>query len=277
MVEPNESLVKRFDQSIKLDAFEGPLDLLLYLIRRNEIDIYDIPIELVTQQYLEILYDMEELSLDIAGEFFVMAATLMQIKSRMLLPKEQQLKPDEGDQEEDIDPRWELVEQLIEYKKFKEATETLQELIDLANNMIPREYDESGETPVRRPLKKSDKLEVWNSFNQVLRRLSEKITIGNIDDESVTVADRMEFILNLCEKDKKFSFKGLFPEGNTYSLQMLVSTFLAILELTRLGRLSILQTDSFEDIECEAREGSPVVDDVTDEDLLQSDFDAGIG
>jgi segregation and condensation protein A len=277
VVEPNESLVKRFDQSIKLDAFEGPLDLLLYLIRRNEIDIYDIPIELVTQQYLEILYDMEELSLDIAGEFFVMAATLMQIKSRMLLPKEQQLKPDEGDQEEDIDPRWELVEQLIEYKKFKEATETLQELIDLANNMIPREYDESGETPVRRPLKKSDKLEVWNSFNQVLRRLSEKITIGNIDDESVTVADRMEFILNLCEKDKKFSFKGLFPEGNTYSLQMLVSTFLAILELTRLGRLSILQTDSFEDIECEAREGSPVVDDVTDEDLLQSDFDAGIG
>jgi len=277
VVEPNESLVKRFDQSIKLDAFEGPLDLLLYLIRRNEIDIYDIPIELVTQQYLEILYDMEELSLDIAGEFFVMAATLMQIKSRMLLPKEQQLKSDEGDQEEDIDPRWELVEQLIEYKKFKEATETLQELIDLANNMMPREYDEAGETPVRRPLKKSDKLEIWNSFNQVLRRLSEKIIIGNIDDESVTVADRMEFILELCKKDKKFSFKGLFPEGNTYSLQMLVSTFLAILELTRLGRLSILQTASFEDIECEAKEGSPLVDDILDEDLLQSDFDGGIG
>lgn len=271
-MKPNDSLVKRFDQSIVLPAFEGPLDLLLYLIRRSEIDIYDIPIGTVTRQYLEILYSMEELQLDVAGEFFVMAATLMQIKSRMLLPKEQQPNEEDGTTEQDADPRWELVQQLIEYKKFKEATEQLQALIDSAQNLIPRDFQDANEEFVTRPLKKTDQIELWNCFNQVLRRLSEKITVGNIQDESVTVADRMEYLLQLSRTQKSFRFSELF-EGATYGHIMLVSTFLAILELTRLGKLSVEQMDCFEDIECRARDEAPAVVAESDEAGLVSEFD----
>ena len=116
-----EALVPSNDFAIRLPAFEGPLDLLLYLIRRNEVDIYDIPIEHVTSQYIEILDSIENLELEVAGEFFVMAATLMYIKSRMLLPQQDQ-GTNQDVEDDDIDPRWELVQQLLEYKKFKEAS-----------------------------------------------------------------------------------------------------------------------------------------------------------
>src|SRR3954469_12912325 len=112
------------DYRIKLQVFEGPLDLLLFLIRKNELDIYDIPIESVTRQYVEALRAMQQLDLDLAGEFFVMAATLMEIKSRMLLPKGQHAI-DPNAEEDEMDPRWELVHQLLQYKKFKEAAATL--------------------------------------------------------------------------------------------------------------------------------------------------------
>ena len=123
-----DALLQDQEHTIRLPDFEGPLDLLLYLIHRNELDIYDIPIETVTRQYIELLRSMENLDLEIAGEFFVMAATLMYIKSRMLLPKKDWVDaPDDG--EEDIDPRWELVGQLVEYKKFKEASSEIETLI----------------------------------------------------------------------------------------------------------------------------------------------------
>ena len=122
-------MVAEIDPRIKLSVFEGPLDLLLFLIRKHEIDIYDIPIGLVFDQYLDALSEMQEVNLEIAGDFFVMAATLMEIKSRLLLPKQQRtLSEDEDD--EDLDPRWELVHQLLEYKKFKEAAESLDTLSD---------------------------------------------------------------------------------------------------------------------------------------------------
>ncbi|MEO6569439.1 MAG: segregation/condensation protein A, partial [Opitutaceae bacterium] len=120
-------MVPDSDYRIKLQVFEGPLDLLLFLIRKNELDIYDIPIESVTRQYVDALRAMQQLDLDLAGEFFVMAATLMEIKSRMLLPKGQHAI-DPHAEEDEMDPRWELVHQLLQYKKFKEAAATLGEL-----------------------------------------------------------------------------------------------------------------------------------------------------
>lgn len=240
-------LTKKF-LPVQLPAFEGPLDLLLFLIRRHEIDIYDIPLELLTRQYLEMLFEMEKLQLDVAGEFFVMASTLMEIKSRTLLPKHVQAAEAEDDEEE-FDPRWELVHQLLEYQKFKQAAKDVEELALLQTDLYPREVKEKGQlTPAERPLKKPDKLDLWQAFNNVLRRLSEKLTIGEIRDESVTVSDRMEFILELLEADKTFSFSQLFENRETTSVQMLVATFLGILELVRLHHLKVWQDESFSEI-----------------------------
>ncbi len=256
-----DGLIRTLDQAIQLPAFEGPLDLLLFLIRRNEIDIYDIPIENVTRQYLTILRNMKSLKLEVAGEFFVMAATLMQIKSRMLLPKEEQVVH-ESEEDEDIDPRWELVQQLIEYRKFKEASEDLGELIDEAGNLVWREYLPPAEDLPVRPLRPTDRIELWNVFNQVLRRLSEKVLIGEIHADTVTVADRMEFVLARLNSEKRFLFTDLFYEGEHTTVVTIVATFLAILELTRMGSISVSQDTAFGDILCEAaeRKNDPAVD-----------------
>jgi segregation and condensation protein A len=131
------AVVAEADYRIKLPVFEGPLDLLLFLIRKNELDIYAIPIESVTRQYLEVIYAMKELQLEVAGEFFVMAATLMEIKSRLLLPKHQQAV-DPNAEDDDLDPRWELVHQLLQYKKFKEASGHLGEMARGAQDMLAR-------------------------------------------------------------------------------------------------------------------------------------------
>jgi segregation and condensation protein A len=244
------NVVAEADYRIKLPVFEGPLDLLLFLLRKNELDIYDIPIAQVTKQYLDVLYAMKELSLEVAGEFFVMAATLMEIKSRMLLPKHQQAIDPNAD-EDDLDPRWELVHQLLQYKKFKEAAGNLAQMALDAQNRLSR--PESAFSPAsERPLQHVDRIDLWNSFNLVLRRLAEKLVVGEIHAEEVTVADRMEFILERIKTQKSFVFTELF-EGKM-TLRRLVATFLAVLELTRLAKLRIEQTESFSDILCTAVE-----------------------
>lgn len=251
-----EPLLQTLDQPIRLPVFEGPLDLLLFLIRKNEIDIYDIPIGEVTRQYLEIIHAMEKLDLDVAGDFFVMAATLMHIKSRLLLPKhEQDAQPLEGENDEHLDPRWGLVQQLLEYEKIKEAAAGLQTLIARAQNMFPREYRESDEDRLLRPLAPADRIELWNTFNLLLRRLSEKMVHGEIHRDHVTVADRMEFVLHRCEREGAFTFTSLLPEHP--SAVLIVATFLAILELTRLRKLDLRQTADFSDIEILKREEAP--------------------
>ena len=131
-------IASEFDLSVKLPGFEGPLDLLLFLLRKNEIDIYDIPIEQITSQYLGVLRTMENLSLDIAGEFFVMAATLMYIKSRMLLPTDERANQAQDEDDSDLDPRWQLVEQLLEYKKVKHRAAVLEDMIDERQNCFAR-------------------------------------------------------------------------------------------------------------------------------------------
>lgn len=244
-----DNLVRSYDHAIRLPIFEGPLDLLLFLIRKNEVDIYDIPVETVLRQYLAILRGMERLQLEVAGEFFVMAANLMYIKSRMLLPKERQPEEIESG-DEDIDPRWELVQQLLEYRKFKDAAGQLEELVELAGNCVPREYYAATDEQPRRPLRPADRIELWNAFNQVLRRLADKIVVGQIQDEVVTVADRMEVILRRLRTQDSFLFSQLFEDGVPRSLPYLVSSFLALLELTRLRHINLEQAENFADIRC---------------------------
>ncbi|MBL9201943.1 MAG: segregation/condensation protein A [Opitutaceae bacterium] len=236
------------DYRIKLQIFEGPLDLLLFLIRKNELDIYDIPIESVTRQYVEALRAMQQLDLDVAGEFFVMAASLMEIKSRMLLPKGLHAI-DPNAEDEQVDPRWELVHQLLQYKKFKEAAATLASLAETRQNLMARHVSALSAADLDRPLRNVDRIELWNTFNIVLRRLAEKLIVGEIHDEVVTVADQMEWLLGRLADGKSFVFSKLFPEGVT--LRRLVATFLAMLELTRLKKLRLRQDEAFADIVAE--------------------------
>jgi segregation and condensation protein A len=245
------------DYRIKLQVFEGPLDLLLFLIRKNELDIYDIPIESVTRQYIEALHAMQQLDLEVAGEFFVMAATLMEIKSRLLLPKGQHAIDPNADDEE-VDPRWELVHQLLQYKKFKEAAATLAELVETRQNLMARHVSSLSSADADRPLKGVDRIELWNTFNIVLRRLAEKLVVGEIHDEVVTVADQMEWLLERTRLETTFVFSHLFPQGVT--LRKLVATFLAMLELTRLRKLRIRQHEAFADIVGEAVPDEPFVE-----------------
>ena len=242
------------DYRIKLQVFEGPLDLLLFLIRKNELDIYDIPIESVTRQYIDALHTMQQLDLEVAGEFFVMAATLMEIKSRMLLPKGLHAI-DPNATEDEVDPRWELVHQLLQYKKFKDAVAQLAQLAETRQNLMERHVSNLSDREDR-PLKSVDRIELWNTFNIVLRRLAEKLIVGEIHDDQITVADQMEWLLNRTLTEKSFVFSALFSGGVT--LRRLVATFLAVLELTRLRKLRLHQDDAFTDIVCSAVEENPL-------------------
>ncbi len=245
----NARVLLENDPRIKLSVFEGPMDLLLFLIRKHEIDIYDIPIQLVLDQYLQLLNSMKEIKLEIAGDFFVMAATLMEIKSRLLLPRQKRAvsADDDSADDDDIDPRWELVHQLLEYKKFKEAADTIDKLSARAVLLKERDYasvnkNETGE----RPLKPEDRISVWNAYNIVLRRLTEKLVVGEIQDDAVTVVDQMEMLIKKVRKEPEFLFTSLFDQG-PISLKILVVTFIAILELTRLKRLKVEQNAAFSD------------------------------
>lgn len=252
--ESEGALIRTSDHSVSLPIFEGPLDLLLFLIRKNEIDIYDIPVVSITRQYLEILGSMEDLRLEVAGEFFVMAATLMQIKSRMLLPKEDRLAQVEEEDGDDIDPRWELVQQLIQYRRFKEASAHLYTLTDAAQDALFRDVHLSAEEQPERPLSPVDAVALWNVFNQVLRRLSEKIVVGQIHDEAVTVAERMEDIMETLKDSPSFRFSELINTSGQASVGYVIATFLALLELTRLRKLQLKQDATFSDIVCERTE-----------------------
>ena len=244
------------DPRITLQVFEGPLDLLLFLIRKNEIDIYDIPIESVTKQYVAVLRAMQQLDLEVAGEFFVMAASLMEIKSRMLLPKGLHAVDPNAEGDDDMDPRWELVHQLLQYKKFKDASLGLAEMARLQRDLMERQVSGRLADTLDRPLRGVNRIELWNTFNQVLRRLAEKLVVGEIHDETVTVSDQMEWLLERMGREKSFVFSNLFERG--VSLRRLIATFLAVLELTRLRKMRLRQDDAFAEIVCEAADENPL-------------------
>ena len=237
------------DYKVSLEVFEGPLDLLLYLIRRDELDIHDIPIERITKQYSDYLALMEMLDLNIAGEFIVMAATLALIKSRMLLPVEVQPNA-EGDDEDGQDPRWDLVRQLVEYKRFKDAASRLQEREFQQQNIFPHGGDAllglgEGE-PEDKPLGDVGLFDLIAAFNEVLARAPVE-PIGLIEPISWSVPDKMDMILRLTRKTASVAFSKLFhrhsPRGE------IIVTFLALLELLRLRQIAVYQDGAFAEIE----------------------------
>lgn len=227
---------------IKLEVFEGPLDLLLYLIKKEELNIYDIPITRVTEQYLEYLNLMEELDLDIAGEFLVMAASLMQIKSKMLLP------PDPAGLEtaEEADPRAELVKRLLAYKAFKEAAERLRgfefERAKLFTRIgVEPEIDGNDLSLVEVSL-----FELLAAFTKVLKSLP-KDAAHEVSKDEFSVADKVHAIFHLLAKRPSVRFSELF--ANAKNKAEVIATFLALLELVRMREILARQDGHFADIE----------------------------
>ena len=235
-------MVVQDDYKLQLEVFEGPLDLLLYLIKKDEVDIYNIPIERVTRQYMEYMSLMKLLDLNIAGEFIVMAATLMMIKSRMLLPVDE--RPDLEEEEED--PRWELVKQLVEYKKFKEAANHLQHREFLQENVFAKGL-ETGVPEPETGMQLGDVglFDLIAAFNEALKKVKVE-EIGEIYDERFTVVDKIEYVLGALRQRGKAGFASLFEKAA--SRNEIVCTFLAILELIRLRQVVAHQEGAFGEI-----------------------------
>ncbi len=232
------------DYKVKLEVFEGPLDLLLYLIKKEEVDIYDIPIERITNQYMEYLTLMKLLNLEVAGEFLVMAATLMYIKSRMLLPADQQVTDSETDEGED--PRWELIRQLVEYKKFKDAALQLGRREAEQAKIFARAGDAGIEADKEIPLAEVSIFDLINAFNDVLKKASARDDFREIIEEKFTVSDKIEEILYTLRDRSELVFGELFAQAQ--SRAEIVVTFLALLELIRLKRLKVRQEQAFGEI-----------------------------
>ena len=232
------------DYKVKLDIFEGPLDLLLYLIKRDEIDIYDISLERLTRQYLEYLQAFKELNIDIAGEFIVMAANLLYMKSRSLLPVDQQ-PPDEEAEEDD--PRWDLIRQLIEYKKFKEAAGQLQLRALEQERIFAREGARAATVAGPLRLEEVGIFQLINAFQTVLKRLEARQDMQEIFGEHFSVSDKIEVILQRVAGETNVRFSDLF--GEIVSRVEIVVTFLALLELIRLKQVRAIQDNPFDEIE----------------------------
>lgn len=226
---------------VKLEIFEGPLDLLLYLIRKNEIDVYDIPIITITQQYLEYLDMMKALNLEIAGEFLVMAATLMHIKSRSLLPNQE----DENAAEQGPDPLEELRRQLIEYQQFKDAAQSLKDKDILEKDVFTRSYFEERNLKPAESVELGDLtlFDLLSALKTILTRAGQEDALMKLTAEQISVKDRITWILEVLKEKKSLTFDSLFQDlRNKIEI---VSTFLALLELIRLQAVKVLQQKLF--------------------------------
>jgi segregation and condensation protein A len=216
---------------VRLTHFEGPLDLLMHLIRRDKIDVQDIPISHITREYLSYIEIMQELRLEVAGEFFVMAATLMRIKAQMLLPR----RPEE---EDDEDPREELVRNLLEYRKFKEAANHFAEKEDDRRKFFTRPAARPPEGEQEPSLMEVSIFDLVDAFKKVMDDLKKQISY-RIEKESHTVEEKIDHIRGKVNTSSEVLFTELFS-GNTDRLEIIV-TFLAILEMVKLGELSARQ------------------------------------
>ncbi len=238
--------------SVKLEVFEGPLDLLLHLIEKNKIDIYDIPIVMITEQYLAYIKQMETEDMNIMSEFLVMAATLLDIKCRMLLPKEVN---EEGEEE---DPRAELVQKLLEYKMYKYMSFELRDRqVDAGKTwykkpMLPKEVED-----FRYPIDYEELIgdmnlaKLHDIFKSVIRRQEDKIDpirsqFGKIEKDEINLEEKQSYIEEYVRNHKHFSFRGLLEKQG--SRMEVIVTFLAILEMMKQGLISIEQESAFSDI-----------------------------
>ena len=232
---------------VRLEHFEGPLDLLLYLIREHEVDIYDIPISLVTQQYLQYLELLKLLDLEVGSEYLLMAATLLRIKSKMLLPRRSEEEEDEA-----VDPREELVQRLLEYRQFKEAAGVLNEHQDRSADVFyhpPAEnVDEDLNGVETLDTRLVGNLNLWDllqAFRFTLDRARDDFD-RTVERETLSIEDRMDDILDNLKKQKNLFFSSLFQED--LSRSFLIVTFLALLELIRQNRVVFEQTDTLGEI-----------------------------
>lgn len=237
---------------VKLEVFEGPLDLLLHLIDKNKVDIYDIPIVEITNQYMEYIQEMQKKDLNVMSEFLLMAATLLDIKCRMLLPAEVNK---EGEEE---DPRQELVEQLLQYKMYKYMSYELRdrqmdgERLMFKQETLPDEIKEYQEPVNLDVLLDGVTLSRLNQiFQDIIKRQNDKIdpvrsSFGKIEKEEVTVEEKMDFLDTYITTHKRFSFSDLLRKQKT-KVQTVV-TFLAILEMMKMGKISVVQEHTFDDI-----------------------------
>lgn len=235
---------------VALDVFEGPMDLLLYLIKKDEVDIYDIPIESITRQYMEYLETFKMLNIGLAGEFLVMAANLCYIKSRMMLPKHVQPPEEDADEE---DPRWDLIRQLIEYKKFKEAARQLGDQESKQQDHFHRipekiETDEDEKRPLSEDVGIFDLIK---AFQNILDRFQDE-GLGEIVDDQYTVSDKIDHLLSRVQPGGSVRFSTLF-EGAASKNEMIV-TFLAVLELMKLNYFQVRQEATLGEIELHRNE-----------------------
>ncbi len=232
------------EYKVQFDVFEGPLDLLLYLVKQEEVDIYEVNLTKIATQFLEYVDLMRELDLDVAGEFLVMAATLMYIKSRELLPVDQQVAVEGEDEGED--PRWELIRQLVEYKKFKDAATQLQEREAAQENIFPRVPAKLDfEAP---PVKPDVSLfDLINAVNVVLKRFATREDLRDIYQDRWTVSEKIEQLIQLLAQQPSLKFSELFAGATSRS--EVVVMFLALLELIRLKELAVIQHAPFSEIE----------------------------
>lgn len=221
---------------VKLPVFEGPLDLLLHLIKKSEVEIVDIPVATITEQYLGYLEAMRELSLDIAGEFLVMAATLTLIKSRMLLP------PSEEDEEEEADPRADLVRQLLEYQRYREAALALSERPLLHRDVFVREPVMDAEAAAELPRLKVTPWELLDAFRNVLKR-ARPDAVHEVVVEQISLRDRVRTLLDALSVARSLEFDSLFPEDATRF--EIIMTFLALLELMKMGAARATQEERY--------------------------------
>ena len=245
------------DMTVKLQVFEGPLDLLLHLLEKNKVNIYDIPIVEITNQYMEYIAEMKRQDLNVMSEFLVMAATLLDIKSKMLLPKQETVE------EEEEDPRAELVQQLLEYKMYKcMAYELRDRQLDAQRVMfkeptIPKEVL-AYEQPVDLTELVSDMTlaKLNDIFKSIMRKQVDKVDpirskFGKIVKEEVSLSDKMLYLEEYCKSHQSFSFRNLL-EKQAGKMEVIV-TFLAILELMKTGKIFISQEHTFDDIWIESK------------------------
>ena len=240
------------DMNVKLQVFEGPLDLLFHLLDKNKVNIYDIPIVEITNQYLEYIEEMKRHDLNILSEFLVMAATLIDIKSRMLLPSTGE------EDEEDEDPRNELVQQLLEYKMYKCMAYELKDLqVDASRFMfkeptIPEEVLAYEEPLNMEELVSDVTLAKLNEiFKSIMKKQVDKIDpirskYGKIEKEEVSLEDKLSYLESYAMQNKRFSFRNLLEKQS--SKAEIIVTFLAILELMKMGKIFISQEKIFDDI-----------------------------
>ncbi|HNR69372.1 MAG TPA: segregation/condensation protein A [bacterium] len=229
---------------VKLDTFEGPLDLLLFLIKKEEVDIYDIPIAKITRQFLEYLEIIQLLDLEVASDFILMAATLMRIKAQMLLPKPEV----EAQEEEEIDPRQELVQRLLEYKRFKDVAEQMCDYEESSRQIYQRgtfRIEDDGSLPIEEGVEQVSLFALIGAFQKVLRQ-QKKVSFHRVQELPISLEERLAFIESKFQERSEIEFSELFDAGD--SRMVLIVTFIAILELIKRKFIRAAQEINFADI-----------------------------